>query len=75
MQFNYGKWDNAKVAAMTRLKELGDLLVISCYINQSSVSKVLPDDIYIYRDSLEYAPEMLQLLVEPAKTILPADVE
>lgn len=71
----YGKWDNAKAAAMARLKELGDLSVISSYINASSVGKVLPDDIYIHRDSLQYAPEMLQLLVELAKTILPADVE
>ena len=60
---------------MTSLKELGDLAAISRRINASSVGKVLPDDIYIHRDSLEYAPEMLQLLVELAKTILPADVE
>jgi DNA phosphorothioation-associated putative methyltransferase len=71
----YGKWDNAKAAALQRLKELGDLAQVSRYINESSVGKVLPDDIYIHRDSLEYAPEMLQLLVELAKTILPADVE
>lgn len=71
----YGKWDTAKAAALARLKELGDLTQVSRYINESSVGKVLPDDIYIHRDSLEYAPEMLQLLVELAKTILPADVE
>ncbi|AFM12964.1 DNA phosphorothioation-associated putative methyltransferase [Turneriella parva] len=71
----YGKWDAAKTAALVRLKELGDLAQVSRYINESSVGKVLPDDIYIHRDSLEYAPEMLQLLVELAKTILPPDVE
>lgn len=71
----YGKWDTAKAAALARLKDLGDLTQVSRYINESSVGKVLPDDIYIHRDSLEYAPEMLQLLVELAKTILPADVE
>jgi len=59
LRLYFGKWDAAKAAALERLKELGDLAQVSRYINASSVGKVLPDDIYIHRDSLGYAPEML----------------
>ena len=59
---------------MAELKSLSDLSTVSKYINQSTVGKVLPDDIYIHKDSMEYAPEMLQILTELAKIILPTDI-
>ncbi len=75
LRLYFGKWEEAHTAALKQLKELGDLAQVSRYINASSVGKILPDDIYIHRDSLAFAPEMLQLLVELAKTLLPADVQ
>ncbi|HNH07594.1 MAG TPA: DNA phosphorothioation-associated putative methyltransferase, partial [Leptospiraceae bacterium] len=71
----YSDFNEALNFAMSELKTLSDLSTVSRYISESSVGKVLPDDIYIHSDSLRYAPEMLQILVELAKIILPPDFE
>lgn len=75
IQMLFSSFTEAINSSMTELKSLSDLSIVSKYINQSSVGKILPDDIYIHRDSLEYAPEMLQILTELAKIILPADID
>ena len=75
IQMLFSSFTDAINTSMSELKSLSDLSIVSKYINQSSVGKILPDDIYIHRDSLEYAPEMLQILIELAKIILPSDID
>ena len=74
IQIFFSSFQEAIDLGMAELKSLSDLSTVSKYINQSTVGKVLPDDIYIHRDSIEYAPEMLQILTELAKIILPTDI-
>ncbi len=71
----YSDFNEALNFAMSELKTLSDLSTVSRYISESTVGKVLPDDIYIHSDSISSAPEMLQILVELAKIILPSDFE
>jgi DNA phosphorothioation-associated putative methyltransferase len=59
--------------AVKELKSLSDLSVISKLINESTLGKVLPDDIYIHKDCLNFAPEKLQIYLELGLMILPKD--
>lgn len=73
-RFFFANFAEAKEQAMQMLKTLANLETVSTYINQSPVGKILPDDLYIHKKSLTYAPEMLQLLVEMALLIIPDDI-
>ncbi|MCB1144872.1 MAG: DNA phosphorothioation-associated putative methyltransferase [Leptospiraceae bacterium] len=61
--------------AMDELKSLSELSEISKLINESKVGKVLPDDIYIHKDSIAFAPQKLQIYLELSLMILPKDFE
>lgn len=70
----YGNFELALQSAHAKLKSLADLSEVSNQIEKSPVGKILPDDIYIHADSLDHAPEMLQIMVELALMIVPEDL-
>ena len=71
----YGKFESALCFAMEQLKALSELEKVNTYVAESKVGKILPKDIYIHKDSLSYAPEMLQILVELACMLFPKKEE
>ncbi len=71
----FGNFSAALTATMQELQKLSSLENISSYINLSQVGKILPDDIYIHKDSILFAPDMLQILTELALIVLPSDID
>lgn len=70
----FGSFDAALRESRAHLQSLSDLSTVSKHINETRVGKILPDDLYVHVDSLPYIPDPLQILVELARMILPADV-
>jgi len=70
----FGNFDEISAQSRARLKELAELENVSRLMQESTVGKLLPDDLYVHIDALAYLPEMLQVLVELALMILPKDV-
>ncbi len=69
----YQNFQNAMEAVLQNLKNLANLETISAYFQESRVGKILPDDIYIHRSAMEFAPDMLQILTELANMAIPED--
>ncbi len=70
----FGNLKNSSEKAFEMLRSLADKENLSRLMEKSEAGKLLPDDLYVHKDSLNFIPVLLRLHVRLALKILPDDV-